>query len=347
MINSILLKFLTICFSISYAPTEISEIFIEVDSVAIGKMSIRSLVPDNNRVWFAADQGRYGYHDFADGTTFEKRIVFDSLKPEFRSMAETKKHVFVLSITNPALLYKVDKQTRNPKLVYTEKHERVFYDSMKFWNDNEGIALGDPTENCFSILITRDSGDNWTKIPCASLPEIEEGEAAFAASNTNIAVKGNKCWIVSGDKKARVLFSPDKGKSWQVYETPIIQGTQMSGIYTADFYDENIGVIAGGDYNKPELNSGNKAITNDGGKTWALVSQNAGFGYASCIQFIPDSKGNELVCVGATGLWYSSDRGVSWQKLLNDKTLYTISFIDRETAFAAGRNKLFRIRFKK
>jgi photosystem II stability/assembly factor-like uncharacterized protein len=340
-------KIIILWFSISYSQKNNNKIIIATDSVAMDKISIRALVPEQDGVWFAANEGRFGYHDFADNRTFEKRIVFDNLKPEFRSIAQTKEYIFILSITNPALLYKVDKQTRKPKLVYTEKHEKVFYDSMKFWNDKEGIALGDPIDECFSILITRDGGDNWKKIPCAELPKLADGEAAFAASNTNIAVIGDKSWIVSGGKKASVFYSPDKGKSWQVFETPIVQGQQMTGIYTADFYDENIGFIAGGNYDNPELDFGNKARTSDGGKTWKLVSEHEGFGYASCIQYVPGSGGKELVSVGGTGFWYSSDGGLSWQKLLDDKTLYTISFIDGDTAYAAGKNKIIRIRFKK
>jgi hypothetical protein len=85
---------------------------------------------------------------------------------EFRSSAQTSKYVYFLSIGNPALLYRYSRDLKKSELVYEEKHEKVFYDSMHFWNDEEGIAIGDPTENCLSIIITRDSGRTWAKIPC-------------------------------------------------------------------------------------------------------------------------------------------------------------------------------------
>ena len=44
--------------------------------------------------------------------------------------------------------------------------------------------MGDPTADCISIIITRDGGQTWNKIPCSQLPKSKEGEAAFAASNT-------------------------------------------------------------------------------------------------------------------------------------------------------------------
>lgn len=320
---------------------------IEIDTVLSGKMSIRTLYHEPNKIWYAADQGRFGYVDLATNTVYEKRIVFDSLKPEFRSMAATKDFVYILSITNPALLYQIHKKSNKAKLVYTERHQKVFYDSMKFWNNDEGIALGDPTEDCFSVLITRDGGRNWQKVSCLSFPKLVDGEAAFAASNTNVVVKGEACWIVSGGKKARVFYSPDKGRSWQVFDTPITQGSQMSGIYTADFYDDKTGIVAGGNYDEPQNNRGNKARTVDGGKIWQLVSDDSGFGYASCIQYAPGSNGKEVACVGAMGFWYSSDGGLSWKKLLDDPSLYIIVFADGNTAYAAGKDKIVRIRFKK
>ena len=92
-----------------------------------------------------------------------------------------------------------------PIPVYTEVNPKVFYDSMKFFDESHGIAMGDPTENCLSIILTNDGGNTWTKVPCEKLPPVVEGEAAFAASNTNIKVLGNTAWIVTGGTKARVF----------------------------------------------------------------------------------------------------------------------------------------------
>ncbi len=62
---------------------------------------------------------------------------------------------------------------------------------------------------------------------------------------------------------------------------------------------------------------------------------------------MPKSKGKQLVAVGLNGLHYSADGGKSWKQLLTDKTLYTIRFLDENTAFAAGKDKIIRIEFKK
>ena len=136
-------------------------------------------------------------------------------KPNFRALACTDTSIFTISIANPGLLYK------DGVLVYKEEHEKVFYDSIEFWNDKEGIAIGDQTDGCMSIIITRDGGDTWIKQSCEIAPKVIEGEAAFAASDTNIAIVGDNTWVATGGNASRILYSPDKGNTWKVYDTPI------------------------------------------------------------------------------------------------------------------------------
>ena len=324
-----------------------SQVFksITVDTVFSETISIRALSFLNDKLYFAGNKSRVGFLSL-NAEKSKTMVVTDSTLYEYRSLATNGKNVFALSIGNPAQLYRFSSDLKQKVLVYEEKHEKVFYDSMRFWNEKEGIAIGDPTADCFSIIITRDSGQTWQKLSCEVLPKLADGEAAFAASNTNVVLKGHHAWVVSGGNKARVFHSPDKGKSWEVFETPIVQGESMTGIFTADFYNEKIGFIAGGNYEKPKQNYQNKAITTDGGKTWKLVAENQGFGYASCVQFVPNSEGKALVAVGAQGLFYSADAGETWQQFLTEPSLYTIRFLDSDTAYAAGKNKIIAIEFK-
>ena len=69
-------------------------------------------------------------------------------------------------------------------------------------------------------------------------------------------------------------------------------------MYSIDFYDEKMGFAIGGDYTKPNDTLANKIRTTDGGKTWQVVADGKGPGYRSCVQYIPNSNGKELVAIG-------------------------------------------------
>jgi len=273
------------------------------------------------------------------------RIGKDSSELNFRSLAINENRGFGLGIGSPAHLYKFDADYEKVKLVYRENHKKAFYDSMDFWNDQEGIAIGDPTNDCMSIIITRDGGETWEKLSCADLPKAKEGEAAFAASDTNIAIVGDHTWVATGGKASRILYSPDKGKTWEVYDTPIIQGKETTGMYSIDFYDEKNGFAIGGDYTKPNDTLNNKIRTNDGGKTWQVVANGKGPGYRSCVQYIPNGDGKELVSIGFKGIDYSSDSGDSWTHL-SDEGFYTIRFLNDSVAYAAGKGRISKLTFR-
>ena len=319
-----------------------------IEQVFADSLSIRAIAPiDENRVWFAANSGKVGLIDHK--TPKLASIKYEDSLLHFRSIAVTKDAVFVLSISNPGVLYKIDvsgNEATHIEEVYVEKGENVFYDSMAFFNASEGIAMGDPTSDCLSVLTTQNGGNSWEKVSCENLPKVEKGEAAFAASNSNIAIFNDNVWIASGGKRARVFYSADKGKSWEVYNTPMVQGKAMTGIYSISFFDEMTGVIFGGDWENQDFNEGNKAITKDGGKTWNLVSNGKGPGYRSSVKFVPESSGRGIVAVGSPGISYSRDQGKNWTEL-SSEGFYAIEFVNDSVAFASGRNKISRLTFKK
>ena len=317
---------------------------VEIDMLLEDSISIRAIEIMGEDVAFAGSNGAYGIYNSAKDEVRVSRQQYDSIFPEFRAVAGTSEDFFMLSVANPALLYKTG-DAGQMELVYKEEGENVFYDAMTFWNDKDGIAMGDPVEDCLSVIITRDGGKSWKKLPCDQLPKAAEGEAAFAASNANIAVEGEKAWILSGGAKSRVFFTPDKGKSWEVFDTPLVQGKSTQGGYAIDFYDEQQGVIIGGDYTAPEENTANKAVTTDGGRTWNLIANGQDPGYKSSVRYVPGGDGKEIVAVGFTGISYSKDAGRSWKEL-SPEGFYTIRFLNDSVAYAAGKNRLAKLIFR-
>jgi len=166
------------------------------------------------------------------------------------------------------------------QLEFTNTNPKGFFDSMVFWDRTHGIVLGDPIPDetgklKFEVLLTED-GLTWRPIPKSQLPPALEGEGAFAASNTCLAIlpstSDSNLWFATGGKAARVFHSADRGQSWQVFDTPIPQGPDSAGIFSIAFRDALHGVIAGGDYKHPDEDGPDLAFTEDGGRTWKVSS---------------------------------------------------------------------------
>ncbi len=163
-------------------------------------------------------------------------------------------------------------------LQFSEKDPKAFFDSIAFWDRTHGVVLGDPVVDdsgklAFEVLLTED-GEHWNRVPAAKLPAAMEGEGAFAASNSCLAIlpaADRNLWFATGGKAARVFHSPDRGVTWEVVNTPILHGPESAGIFSIAFRDAKHGVIAGGDYKHPDDDGPNLAFTDDGGKTWRLA----------------------------------------------------------------------------
>lgn len=325
---------------IAPGPRAFSEVGIEVlweDSI-----SIRALEVMPGSVGFAGSDGLFGTYTLSDGLVRTGRQGHQGSYPEFRAAAHTATDFFMLSAGDPALLYKTG-DAGQMELVYREGGPGVFYDAMAFWDNANGLAVGDARDGCMSILLTRDGGHSWARLPCDRLPPALPGEGAFAASNTNIAIAGSRCWVAT--TKGRIFRSDDLGRSWQVIQTPVAHLRETQGIYSIDFYDAQTGFALGGDYTRPDENLGNKARTSDGGKNWQLVAEGSPPGYKSCVRFVPGTGGEGLVAVGFTGIAYSRDGGISWSAL-SDSSFYTLGFANDSIAYAAGKGRLARLTFR-
>ncbi|QDO93982.1 oxidoreductase [Formosa sediminum] len=315
---------------------------VSVQDIYNDSISVRAIeLMGDGTLAFAANNGAYGLYfpkkqQWATGTQ-----IYDTIPLHFRAVAHTTNDFFMLSIESPALLYKTG-DDGSMKLVYKEEGEDVFYDAMTFWNDKEGIAVGDSVNGCLSIIITRDGGETWNKLSCEQLPRAIEGEGAFAASNTNIKVLGDKAWIATNN--GIIYFTANKGVSWVAIDTPMKNSEVTQGIYSIDFYDEFNGFAIGGDYTKPDINTNNKMKTSDGGTTWQLVANGEEPGYKSCVQYIPNQDAKSLVAVSFKGIAISNDGGLTWTPI-SDEAFYTIRFVNDSTAYAAGKGRISKLVF--
>ena len=230
---------------------------------------------------------------------------------DFRDVhAVDKRTAYVLSSGTgvKSKIYKTTDAGSHWNLLFTNEDAKGFFDAFAFWDAKHGVLVGDPVGGHFVILTTKDGGATWIK---RNTPAALEGEGAFAASGTCIAVRGAKeVWFATGG--ARVFHSLDGGENWTVAPTPIRHDGAAAGIFSLAFSNDGHGVAVGGDYSKPSESQGNVAVTADWGASWTEPAGRPD-GFRSAVEYVAKEKA--WIAVGTGGSDISRDGGSSWVRV--------------------------------
>ena len=300
------------------------------------KISIRALQIWDGKVWYSGTDSKFGYVDFNNKN--QKQIKLSDKKLQFRTLAHNKTDFYAVNIESPAYFFKIDKQTLNSKIIHVDSSKTAFYDSFIIQSDNLGLAISDPFEdgvpNFFNFF-------NYRNHELLNYPKYFNGEAHFAASNSNIYMYEGNVIIATGGIKSRIFrFNWKYPLYWEVFETPFIQGTSSQGIYSIDFFKNKFGIAVGGDYTKQTENINNIATTFDGGETWQIQASGKNAGYSTCVKIRPGSKGKEIISVGDQHISFSDDFGETWTKISDEKGFYVCEWIDKYRIVFAGKDKI-------
>ncbi|HKS30288.1 MAG TPA: hypothetical protein VJS44_20855 [Pyrinomonadaceae bacterium] len=280
---------------------------------------LRGVSAVNNMVaWASGDKGTYA-RTTDGGKTWVAGTVPGAAELDFRDVdAFSADTAYLLSIGEgeKSRIYKTTDGGKTWALQFKSARPEAFFDSMAFWDSEHGIAVSDPVGGRFLIITTSDGGRNWREMPGEGMPAALEGEGAFAASGTCIAVEGKQnVWFgTGGPGGARIFRSSDGGRTWAVVKSPI-PGGKSAGVFSLTFWNARAGVAVGGDYTKEREAKDNVAVTNDGGRTWTLIKGKGPGGYRSCVAFLSGPKNPMLITVGPSGSEYSTDGGQSWTSI--------------------------------
>jgi photosystem II stability/assembly factor-like uncharacterized protein len=252
------------------------------------------------------------------GRTWRRSVVPDAQTLDFRDIdAVNERTAYVLSIGpgDASRIYKTSDAGATWTLQFRNDDPQAFFDAMAFRDARRGFAFSDSvrqqadaTVGAFVVLRT-DDGATWSRILPTALPPALPGEGAYAASGSNVAVRGGHIWI--GTTASRILRSTDAGRSWTVSKAPLPTGPS-AGIFSVAFRDASDGVVVGGDYKLETQALDNAAMTNDGGSTWTAVHGLSGF--RSAVAYVPRSN-RTLVAVGPSGTDLSTDGGRTWNSI--------------------------------
>jgi photosystem II stability/assembly factor-like uncharacterized protein len=292
---------------------------------------------DGSTVWVSGSRGSV-YFTLDGGKNWQKVMVPKGDSLDFRDIEVISPGVIVLMSSGAGKYSRIYKSNDNGKtweIVYQNSYPDGFLDSIEFWNEKNGIAIGDPVNKKFDILLTTDGGNSWREPPGKNIPDAFPGEAQFAASGTCISVLGNnEAWIATGGTKARILKTTNKGFDWKVYKTPILQGQSSTGIFSIHFSNKNNGVIVGGNYLEENDKDSTSAFSVDGGRTWKLNSS-GNLPYQSSVKSIKINNRTYFISTGPAGTFYTGNLK-NWQ--LAEKTgFHCISVSEKDqTIWLAG-----------
>jgi photosystem II stability/assembly factor-like uncharacterized protein len=219
----------------------------------------------------------------------------------------------------------------------------AFIDCVAMFDASHGLAMGDPVDGKFQIIVTEDAGATWDYAPTSGMPDATDGEAAWAASGTCVNATGHTAWFGTGaGAEARVLRSDDYGMTWTAALTGIAAGPS-GGIMGVDFRTNRVGLAVGGDFSTGALGL---ARTTDGGATWAPVEGAVPAGYRTGIAWWSDLKGSErttgteqqrtVFAVGLSGSDVSTDRGQTWAQFDANPMNTVDCLMESSVCWAAG-----------
>lgn len=225
--------------------------------------------------------------------------------------------------------------------VFQMENEQGFIDAVQFWENGHGLVYGDAIDSLAYILKTTDFGRSWTRIPTA--PIANKGEGGFASSGSNILTgPDGKAWIATGaNGSARVFYSEDYGRSWEVKSTPMMTG-EFAGLTAIKKSNDKLW-ITGGDLAITDQQLENVYFSEDNGENWKALPEHktpgAFYGMA-----VSNYLENEFVLVcGPEGaeIWLGDQQ--KW-KTLSEEDIWTTTFIDSRTALMAGRDgRMFKV----
>jgi photosystem II stability/assembly factor-like uncharacterized protein len=295
--------------------------------------SFRGLSVVNEKVIWASGTGGTVIKTTNGGKKWNVMTVPGAEKLDFRDIeAFDANTAYILSIGNgeSSRIYKTTDAGKTWKEQFRNKNEKAFFDAIACWDRKNCIAMSDPVDGRYLLITTIDGGTKWEPTPTVTAPEAKDGEAAFAASGTCLITFGmSGAYLVSGGSDARVFRSFTRGQTWVASETSFAKGAPGSGIFSIAMQSNLIGVVVGGNYEKPGEAKDNLAFTTDG-SSW--TNRTGLSGYRSAVTYT-DQK--TLIAVGTNGTDISNNGGKTWTKI-GKEDLNAVAAKGKKAVWAVG-----------
>ena len=312
--------------------------------------SLRGLSPvDRSTAWACGSRSTL-VRTIDGGMTWTVHPIEGLETTELRSIhAWSADELVVATAGSPCRIYRTSNAGQSWDIVYENRNPQAFIDGLRFVDQKEGFAFGDPIDSKLMALRSGDRGLTWQSAGVEDY-RMHEHEAGFAASNSSLLVFRAKAaerlsvWIGLGGAAgpAQILTSNDAGMSWSRSPIAAIPSGKSAGIFSIAMSPEGRAVAVGGDYMEPDSNRGNIAIYDSETGVWQAAEGQVPRGFRSSVVFLPEALSTEhpraawirWICAGPSGCDFSED-GKTWYAL-SEQPFHSLAVASDKSLWACG-----------
>lgn len=280
------------------------------EGVVLSKTSFRGLsVVDDHVIWASGSRGTVA-RSIDGGKTFVFKQLKGYEKSDFRDIeAFDSQRAVIMSSGTPAYILQTKDGGNTWSQSYASNDTAIFLDAMDFWDDQNGMIIGDPVNGHFLLMQTNNGGKTWKSLDTSKTPAAETGEAVFAASGTSLQCTDKKDFaFVSGGKSSRYFHFSSSTSSWHIQPSGLASGEPSQGAFSLYIEPYQRIYIVGGDYAKDTSGSNNINTFTWPDQHNTLDIKNLD-DYRSCVA---SSKGVPLIVCGITGVAVFDQRNHRW-----------------------------------
>jgi hypothetical protein len=183
-----------------------------------------------------------------------------------------------------------------------------FPNTIHFFDQNNGVAMGDPVDGYFEIYTTTNSGVNWIRVPQGNIPAPLAGEVGQVNLH---AYSNNTYWFMTNNY--RLFRSTDRGNNWTCSQLPPLTGGYISMAFRDELHGLADNIIGS------HLAMGR---TSDGGDTWTYDLMPGWITNWTNLTYIPGTQAtytiNSISYSGKelrTMILFTTDDGDTWNRM--------------------------------
>lgn len=294
--------------------------------------SFRGLsVVNDSIIWISGTNGTVG-RSIDAGQSFQWIQVKGFEQTDFRDIEAFDDHTaIIMGIAEPAYILKTTDAGLNWNVVYENQTQGMFLDALDFFDDQNGMVIGDPINGKVFLAQTHNGGDSWTQMNTTSFPYLVDGEACFASSGSNLVMLSKKKFaFITGGIQSNLFIGKKK------IILPILMGKETTGANAIAIQDAQTWMIVGGDFMEPDLISNNIGLTDNAGKSFIKPIEPP-HGYRSCVEFMEDQV---WISCGINGVDISNDNGLHWQLISTEGFHVCKKAKQGHAVYFAGKGKI-------